>query len=341
MPSPRMRRRCAAFALTLSALAAHAAPAPLDYRGVSLAGAEFGEHEIPGVYGKQYVYPSVASSAYFQAKGMNLVRLPFLWERLQPALGKDFDAGELARLHAFVDGATANGLQVLLDPHNYARWRGDLVGSDKVPDAAFADFWRRLALQFKDNPRVLFGLVNEPHDMPTETWVKAANAAIAAIRDTGARNIVSVPGNAWSGGFSWFDNWYGTPNAVAMLAIADPADRLLIESHQYLDADSSGTHDACVSASVGVERLARFTAWLREHHKRALLGEIGAGDNPLCREALTNALDYVHANRDVWTGWLWWAAGPSWGDYFMSIEPGADGADKPQMRWLAPYLPGK
>lgn len=338
MPRPRLLAALVLSTLAALSTRAQAAPPLLGYRGVSLAGAEFGEHEIPGVADKDYAYPSVASTAYFQAKGMNLVRLPFLWERLQPTLDGDLDAPELARLHAFVDGATARGLQVLLDPHNYARWHGDIVGSDKVPAAAFADFWRRLALQFKDNPRVLFGLVNEPHDLPTETWVAAANAAIAAIRDTGARNVVSVPGNAWSGAFSWFDDWYGTPNAKAMAAIVDPADRLLIESHQYLDADSSGTHETCVSAQVGVERLARFTTWLREHHRRALLGEIGAGDNPLCHEALANALDYVHANADVWTGWLWWAAGPRWGDYFMTLEPRADGTDRPQMRWLAPYL---
>ena len=333
-----MTRPLLAAALALLTLAAQAAPAPVDYRGVSLAGAEFGEQQIPGTYGQHYAYPSVASSAYFQARGMNLVRLPFLWERLQPALDKPFDAAELARLHAFVGGATANGLQVLLDPHNYARWHGDLIGSDKVPVPAFADFWRRLALEFKDNPRVLFGLMNEPHTMPTEAWVGAANAALVAIRATGAHNVASVPGNAWTGAHSWFEDWYGTPNATAMLQVVDPADRMLVEVHQYLDADSSGRGDACVSATIGVERLARFTAWLQQHHRRALLGEVGAGFNPLCGQALAGTLAHVHANADVWAGWVWWAAGPMWGDYFMSIEPGAGGKDKPQMQWLAPYL---
>jgi endoglucanase len=329
-------RRLAAAALLASSIA-HAAP--LEWRGISLSSAEFGEKNLPGVVGKDYVYPAVASTAYFQAKGMNLMRLPFRWERLQPRLGQDFDAAELARLRAFVDGTTARGLHVLLDPHNYAAWHDKRVGTADVPVTAFADFWRRLALQFKDNPRVLFGLMNEPHSMPTETWAEAAQAALDTIRAAGARNLVTVPGNGWTGAWSWFEStWYGTPNAQVMDRVRDPADRMLFEVHQYFDADGSGGSATCVSAGIGAERLQRFTAWLRQHGRRALLGEIGAGDNPVCTQALRGALDHLQGNADVWAGWLWWAGGPWWGDYFLSLEPKADGTDKPQMAVLAPYL---
>ena len=27
-------------------------------------------------------------------------------------------------------------------------------------------------------------------------------------------------------------------------------------------------------------------------------------------------------NKDVYLGWTWWAAGPWWGSYFTSLEPG-------------------
>jgi endoglucanase len=336
-PLMKLRRLLGSAALLLAATA-QAAPPALEWRGVSLAGAEFGEKNLPGVFGKDYVYPTVASTAYFQAQGMNLMRVAFRWERLQPRLNEDFDAAEWARLREFVEGTTARGLHVLLDPHNYARWHGHLVGSAELPHAAFANFWRRLALQFKDNPRVLFGLVNEPHGLPSETWVDAANAALAAIRASGARNTVTVPGNGWTGAWSWYESWYGTPNAVAMLKLHDPAGRMLIEVHQYFDADGSGSKPDCVSPTIGAERLVRFTAWLRRHGQRALLGEIGAGDNPVCAAALRSALDHLHNNADVWAGWLWWAAGPWWNDYFMSIEPGPDGNEEQPMRVLAPYL---
>ena len=320
--------------------AATAQAAPLEWRGISLSGAEWGEKlPFPGTHGKDFVYPGVASTAYYQASGMNLMRIAFRWERLQPVLGGELDAAELARLREFVDGTTARGLQVLLDPHNYAAYKEVRVGTAELPIAAFADFWRRLALQFKGNPRVQFGLVNEPHGLPTETWAAAAQAAIDAIRATGATNLVTVPGNGYTGAWSWFEStWYGSANAEVMDRVHDPLNRMLFEVHQYFDKDGSGTQPDCVSPEIGAERLRRFTAWLHQHKRRALLGEIGGGPNAVCEQAVRGALQHLQANADVWAGWLWWAGGPRWGDYFLSLEPDADGRDKPQMRWLAPFL---
>jgi endoglucanase len=310
---------------------------PLAWRGVSLAGAEFGEGNLPGTYGVDYIYPANEGVGYYKAKGMNLVRVPFRWERLQPQLNQDFDATELGRLKSLVDAATAQDVDVLLDPHNYARYRGEIVGSAAVPHQAFADFWQRLALQFKDNPHILFGLMNEPHSMATETWVAAANAGIAAIRGTGATNVITVPGNGWTGAHSWSQNFYGTPNAQAMLNVTDSGNKLVFEVHQYLDADSSGTSATCVSPTIGVERLRDFTGWLKANGKRGLLGEFAGGDNDTCRQAVSATLQYMKDNGDQWAGWVWWAGGPWWGDYFYTIEPKA-GTDRPQMQWLSPYL---
>jgi endoglucanase len=315
---------------------------------VSLAGAEFGEAHLPGIYGTDYIYPSANEAAYFKGKGMTMVRLPFRWERLQRTLNAQLDATELGRMKTFVNSVTAAGTTVLLDPHNYARYQGNLIGSGAVPIAAFADFWSRLATEFKGNSLVMFGLMNEPHDIQTETWAGAANAAIAAIRATGAANTVAVPGVAWTGAWSWSETYYGTSNAVAMLSVTDSGNNMLFEVHQYLDADSSGgAANPCVSASIGSERLANFTAWLRTNNRRGLLGEIGAPANATCNAALVDALSYVKNNADVWVGWVWWAAGPWWGNHTMSIEPIWSGdwatsgralADKEQMSILAPYL---
>jgi endoglucanase len=357
-PRSRLQAACAALSLSVTLAACGGdnaeangpvtgntpaptpAPAPaagVQWRGVSLAGAEFAPEQLPGTYNSHYVYPGAGSVAYFKTKGMNTVRLPFLWERLQPTLNQAFDSAELARLTGFVQQVTATGVTVLLDPHNYARYRGKLIGSSDVPHAAFADFWSRLANQFKDNDKVMFGLMNEPHDMPTEQWLSSANAALAAIRATGARQVVTVPGNAWTGAHSWLENWYGTPNGTVMKGIVDPGRNMVFEVHQYLDADSSGTRDTCVSATIGVERLGAFTGWLRSNGYRALLGEFGGAANDTCNKAVDNMLRYIEGNADVWSGWTWWAAGPWWGNYMYSIEP-SGAADKPQMGVLHPHL---
>ncbi len=40
-----------------------------------------------------------------------------------------------------------------------------LIGSDNVPISAFADLWKRLSLQFANDKAVIFGLMNEPHEI--------------------------------------------------------------------------------------------------------------------------------------------------------------------------------
>jgi endoglucanase len=348
-PSYRQAARRAVVGVVLAVVALagvvagaiSAAPAgqvqPVQYAGVNLAGADFG-WTLPGTYGVDYIYPTRAEVDYFAGKGMNTIRLPFMWERLQRSQMSDLDATELARLDEIVNYATGRGMHVVLDPHNYSRYYGRLVGSE-VPATALADFWGRLAARYKNNPRVIFGLMNEPREMPTEQWRDNANAAIQAIRATGAINLITVPGNAWSGAWSWELNWYGTPNAVAMLQIQDPANNYIYEVHQYLDGDSSGTSETCVSETIGAERLASFTNWLRRHGKRGFLGEFGGGRNQTCLNALDGMLHHIHQNGDVWAGWTYWAAGPWWGDYIFTVEP-SNGQDRPQMAVLSRFLGG-
>jgi endoglucanase len=309
----------------------------LQWRGVNLAGAEFGETKLPGTFGVDFTYPTASSANYFQGKGMNLVRLPFRWERLQPTLNQALDTAELTRLKDFVQKVTSSGVTVLLDPHNYARYKGSLIGSSAVPDSAFADFWSRLASEFKSNSKVAFGLMNEPHTMPTEQWLTSANAALAAIRTAGATNLVTVPGNGYSGAHSWEQDWYGTSNATVMKGIKDPGNNMIFEVHQYLDSDSSGTSASCVSGTIGSERLTKFTAWLRANGYRAILGEFAGGNNDTCNKAVSDMLTYMQTHNDVWSGWTWWAAGPWWGNYIYSIEP-TGSTDKPQMKVLEPFL---
>lgn len=320
------------------------ADAPLPLTGVNLAGGEFWMSGKPkeGVrpnYGVNYVYPNAAEIDYFSRKGMNLFRYQFLWETLQPTLRTPLEKADLGRLKDSVKHATSRGLAVILDPHNYARYYGtNIVGGPKVSAADFADFWERLAQEFKDSPYVWFGLVNEPHDMPTAQWFEAANACIAAIRGTGAKNLILVPGNSWTGAHSWTSGGEGS-NARHALEVKDPLDYWAIDVHQYLDADSSGTHRAVVSRTIGSERLKKFTAWCREHHRRAVLGEFAVADAPNAREALDDLLSSMERDRDVWLGWTWWAAGSWWGDYMFTLEP-KNGTDRPQMTWLGSHLSG-
>lgn len=308
---------------------------PLLYTGVNLSGGEFGDVKAgqPRLFGKHYIYPGEKQFRYFSARGMNVFRIPFRWESLQPELQKPFSVEEMGHIKEVVQQGTRPGNTIILDPHNYARYYGKTIGGGEITPADFADLWKRLAEEFRRNPRVWFGLMNEPHDMPTQDWVEAANAAIAAIRRTGAKNRILVPGNHWSGAH----NWVKSDNAVKMREIRDPANNFIYEVHQYLDSDSSGTHFETVSPTIGSERLKSFTEWCRQNRKKALLGEFATPPDESGRVALTDMLQYMQNNPDVWVGFTWWAAGPWWGKYPFSIES-ENGKDKPQLAWLQPFL---
>jgi endoglucanase len=81
-----------------------------------------------GTYNVHYISPTLDEVDYFISKGANIIRLPFRWERLQPALFQAFNFAYLSRIKVFVDYVTATGCIVLLDTHNYARYLGHVIG---------------------------------------------------------------------------------------------------------------------------------------------------------------------------------------------------------------------
>src|SRR4029079_19388476 len=113
--------------------------------GVNIAGGEFGADNLPGTYGHDYIYPDRGTIDYFAAKKMNIIRVPILWERVQHQLGGDLDAEEMDRLDAVIKYAASRGIQVILDVHNYAAYRGFRIGTKNTPIGALGDLWRRVA----------------------------------------------------------------------------------------------------------------------------------------------------------------------------------------------------
>jgi len=301
--------------------------------GVNLAGAEFGSN-VPGVFGTDYTYPTHAEIDYYAAKGMGVIRLPFLWERVQRSEFAALDATELGRLDDVVNYATGKGLKIEIEPHNYGYGFGALIGTAQTPNSAFADLWGKLAGHFQSNSGVIFGLMNEPHDQSASAWLGSANAAIAAIRGAGASQEILVPGSYWDGAWTWVSSDNDT---VVGAGVQDPAHNFAFEVHQYLDADGSGTHAGVVSATIGVERLTAITQWAEATGNHLFLGEVGVTSDPTPLAALDNMLSYMQQHTSVWQGVTYWAGGPWWGNYMYSIEP-QNGVDKPQMGILLQHL---
>lgn len=309
-------------------------------RGANAAGAEFGE-VLPGEFGRHYIYPSAETLRYLRSKGMNVIRLPFRWERLQKKQFAEFDQVELKRLQDTVATATGLGMTVVLDPSNFAMYYQKNIGSEDVPIEAFADFWRRLAPLFAGRDDIIYLIMNEPAFVTAQQWLPAANAAIAEVRKAGADNFLLVPGTIWTAAVHWYADQEGGSNAEVMRGVVDPMNHYGFDIHQYLDDDYSGTKTACNKVDEAIAGLERVTAWMEETGNRAFLGEFGGHARPDCYRGLARVVSLLNARPDVWTGWTIWAAGDWWGDYPLSVQPLEDGLDRPQMVAIEPFIARK
>ncbi|KAG8718254.1 hypothetical protein FRC08_005642 [Ceratobasidium sp. 394] len=286
------------------------------YFGASQSCAEFGETKIPGVLNTDYTWPAQSSIDWLMGKGLNTFRIPFLVERLAPLSGGltgSFDQTYLSGLTTTVNYITNKGGYAVIDPHNYMRYNKNIITST----SDFAKFWTNLANAFRGNSRVIFDIMNEPNGIDASVVFSLNQAAVNAIRATGATSqLILVEGTSWTGAWTWVSSG----NGDAFKALKDPNNNIAIEMHQYLDSDGSGTSGTCVSSTIAAERLAAATAWLKANNFKGFLGEIGAGSNDACIAAVKGGLCAMQQSG-VWIGATWWAAGPWWGNYFTSMEP--------------------
>lgn len=300
-----------------------------------------------------YLFISHQDIDYLAAKKINFVRLLFSWECLQQSLNSPLANNTYSSdMQDRVAYLTSKGITVLIEPHggagnNFAKYKGNLVGSADVPNSAFADFWARVATIYKNNPKVVFGLTNEPSNMSTMQWFGAAQATINAIRSVSATNMIMVPGNGWTNAQSWNDNWYDTAtpkvsNATGFKTLTDPGKNLVMSVHMYFDANAGGGADDVVSATIGVERAAVAVNWARANGYKVHFGEFGANAaTAMAPAAIKNFMDYLVANQDVVLGCSWWAYGPPtwWGGYRFTLCPTSNyTVDNVKWSWLAPYL---
>ncbi|KAI1095404.1 glycoside hydrolase family 5 protein [Rostrohypoxylon terebratum] len=286
-----------------------------EFVGVSESGAEFGNTALPGQLNKDYTWPDHSTISTLIQQGMNTFRVPFMMERLIPSqLTGTVNETYAAGLDDIVEFITSQGAYAVVDPHNFGRYYGNII----TDVTGFGAWWTTVAKRYATNDKVIFDTNNEFHDEDNALVGQLNQAAINAIRAAGATSqYIFAEGNSWTGAWHWTSS--GTSDAMGQLT--DPQNKLIYEMHQYLDSDGSGTSEDCVSTTIGAERLADATAWLKANNKVAIIGETAGGANAQCIQAVQGMLSYMEDNSDVWKGWLWWGAGPWWGSYMYSIEP--------------------
>ena len=323
-------------------------------RGINLAGAEFGENNLPGMLGHDYTFNSETTYRYFGAKNLGLIRLTLRWERLQPVLMGPLDANYLVGIRNNIAWAKTHGDLVILDIHNYGRYKlnengvlntytidNNYGGTVKVPAAALADLWARISAEFRGEPAVYaYDLMNEPHDMGPANWKAISQAALMAIRATGDNKLIMVPGDAWSSAEQW-PKTHGPSSWIN-----DPANNFAYEAHQYFDRDNSGTYSLTYDqelaqnpnlATIGPTRLANFVNWLKANNVRGYLGEYGIPNTDA--RWMTVLDNFLTALDAAGLDGTYWAAGEWWGSYPLSVQPMNNfTVDRPQLVVLNGHL---
>ncbi|TGO20974.1 hypothetical protein BPAE_0251g00070 [Botrytis paeoniae] len=323
----------ATSAASVAAASSSTTAGKLQWIGASESGAEFGQTNLPGVVDKDYTFPNTTAIQILIDGGMNIFRVPFLLERMaQSSITASLDATYLASYKEVIDYITAAGASAVMEAHNYGRYDSAIITST----SDFGAFWGKLATEFADNSKVIFDCNNEFHDEPTDTiYAELNQACVTAIRGAGATSqYIFVEGTSYTGAWTWVSSG----NSVSMLNITDPEDKLVYEFHQYLDSDGSGTSATCVSSTIGAERIADATAWLKTNNLKGVIGEFAGGVNADCESAISGMLDALAADNEYWLGALWWGAGPWWGDYIYAFEPPTGAAYAQYFDTLVSYV---
>ncbi|KAK5659183.1 hypothetical protein OQA88_1273 [Cercophora sp. LCS_1] len=324
-------------------LFAHLATARVRYMGVSIAGGDFGCTINGTCPPPQTLLPTTTGPdqmTHFATTNMlNIFRLPVSWQHLVASTlsGPLIDN---TPYYGLLDACLATGATCILCIHNFARWDGAVIGQSQPPTevstADFVSLWRQLAARYAaTTERLMFELMNEPHDLDMAQWAETLQAVVAAIRAEGFAGTILLPGT----GFSSAGAFLSSGSADALSKIKNPdggVEGLVFALHKYLDADNSGTGAECVTNNTAA--FGEVADFLRREGRMGLVSETGApsdGGNGGCLVRFCEQNAYVNANPDVFLGLVGWGAGSFGEEYLLSMTPRREGSvwvDKPVLR---------
>ncbi|KAK1764913.1 glycoside hydrolase superfamily [Phialemonium atrogriseum] len=307
------------LALAAGAFAGVISPrAGVQYFGVNIAGFDFG-CATTGACNLSQTLPPLADQGgpdgigqmqhFSKDDGMNIFRLPVGWQYLvNSTLGGTLNTNNINTYDKLVQGCLATGAACIIDIHNYARWDGQIIDQGGPTNDQFASLWTQLATKYASEEKMIFGLMNEPHDVPDiNKWADSVQAAVTAIREAGAKNqMILIPGNDWTSA-----QQMPTKSGPALLKVKNPdgsTDGIVFDVHKYLDSDNSGTHTECVTDNIDTA-FSPLADWLRTNKRQALNSETGGGNTDSCEKYLCQQIDFLNKNSDVFLGYTGWSAG--------------------------------
>lgn len=301
------------------------------YAGVNIAGLDFGcsTDGTCTVGGVTFPSTGIAQMQHFSAKdNLNTFRLTVGWQFLtNNVMGGALDATNFGQYNTLMSSCLAiTGAKCIIDVHNYARWNGNIIGqSTSGPtNEQFAALWTSLATQYSNNTNVVFGVMNEPHDLTVSTWADTVQAAVTAIRAVAPKHIVLMPGSSFSSAQA-----LPTEAGPFLLNVTNPdgtTDNLMFDVHKYLDSDNSGTSTECTTNNIDTA-FSPLATWLRANNRQAMVTETGGGNTASCIKFVCEELAFLNQNSDVFSGYVGWSAGGFDSTYALSLTPTGTTAD--------------
>ncbi|KAG2340982.1 glycoside hydrolase family 5 protein [Suillus weaverae] len=328
--------------------------APLQFAGVNIAGFDFGcgtdgtcivSNAVPPVYQLSGVDGLGQMKHFVENDGYNMFRLPVGWQYLtyNQSTGV-LNETQFSNYNMLVSDCLSTGAHCEIDIHNYARYNGQIIGQGGPSNEIFAQLWYNIASYWKNEPKVIFGVMNEPHDIPNiYTWAESGMisldacflfslltiwfhdySSVTAIREAGAvTQMILLPGNNYTSAQTFVSS--GSAEALGMVRNPDGTfTNLIMDVHKYLDYDNSGTHAACVTNNIQ-DAWYPLTTWLRANGRQALNTETGGGNVDSCVGYISQQIGYQAAQSDVILGYLGWSAGSFATNYVLSQVPSYNG----------------
>ena len=155
------------------------------FHGVSIPSME------DSIDGKKLYQNNVLEMASWNA---NVIRLP-----INQQYWLNDTEGYQARIDEIVNWIIDAGMDVIIDLHRLVpRGQSDMA-DDNSPM-----FWQQVANKYRNNPKVIFELYNEPRNISWDQWrnggsnISGMKELYDTVRSTGAHNIVLIGGLNWA-----------------------------------------------------------------------------------------------------------------------------------------------
>lgn len=198
-------------------------------------------------------------------------------------VGGALDSTNSGKYDQLMQACLATGAFCAIDIHNFARFNGRIIGQGGPTDAQFAALWTSLATRYASSTKVVFGLMNEPHDLDVPTWANSVQAAVTAIRNAGAASqMILLPGTNFASAGAFVSSGSGQ----ALIGVTNPdgaTDGLILDVHKYLDVDNSGEHAECTTDNIA-DAFQLVADFLRRNNRVAMVSETGAGSTSSVRD---------------------------------------------------------